>query len=199
MIYIVSENDKLKDYLAEVYYDEYIINLDSNETYSIVNHPENVLILDLHIFDSIHPILDFFHSLPENLKVMALRSTTNLAEGTLLVKKGIKSYCEFDLPRQALVEIYNIVRGGNSWVYPELMNYIIKQMSTTSTSSTNSLEKLTAKEQEVAMLVSSGNSNQQIADTLDVALVTVKKHIGSIFEKLGVKDRVSLSILVNKD
>ncbi|MGD9553526.1 MAG: helix-turn-helix transcriptional regulator [Arcobacteraceae bacterium] len=45
-------------------------------------------------------------------------------------------------------------------------------------------------------LVSKGYSNAKIANELDIAEVTVKKHIGSMFEKLEVKDRLSLALIL---
>ena len=56
------------------------------------------------------------------------------------------------------------------------------------------LENLTIKELEVLELVSQGHNNAQIAKTLSLAEVTVKKHISSLFKKLEQKDRLSLAL-----
>ncbi len=201
MIYIVCHNDNLKDILNITLENEKITFLnDKTEIFNILITTNDILILSLDIFDDIHAILDFINALPTTLKVMALRDKTNLAEGTLVIKKGIKSYFQSNLSSDALVQVLQIVKDGNTWVYPSLMSYIIQQMNSVSPSQSienNILDKLSNKEKEVALLVASGNSNQKIADSLDVALVTVKKHVSKIFEKLDVKDRVSLSILVN--
>ncbi len=50
----------------------------------------------------------------------------------------------------------------------------------------------TNSEQKVLSLVVDGLSNQEIADTLDVALVTVKKHIGNLMKKHFVTSRTYL-------
>ncbi len=52
------------------------------------------------------------------------------------------------------------------------------------------VEPLSERELEVLGLVAAGASNQEIADRLFVALTTVKKHMGNIFGKLGVTNRV---------
>ena len=54
------------------------------------------------------------------------------------------------------------------------------------------LEKLSQREQEVALLASEGLPNCTIAARLDVSEVTVKKHMGNIFDKLGVRNRHEL-------
>lgn len=48
---------------------------------------------------------------------------------------------------------------------------------------------LTQREREVALLLLSGHSNIEIANSLFVGVSTVKKHITGIFEKSGVKTR----------
>lgn len=51
------------------------------------------------------------------------------------------------------------------------------------------VEMLTEREQEILQLIADGLSNQEIAETLIVALGTVAKHTHNIFEKLGVRNR----------
>jgi LuxR family maltose regulon positive regulatory protein len=50
-------------------------------------------------------------------------------------------------------------------------------------------EMLTAREAEVARLVAAGVSNQEIAATLVISYATVKRHINTIYGKLGVQSR----------
>ena len=50
---------------------------------------------------------------------------------------------------------------------------------------------LTAREIDVLMKISFGLSNQEIAQQLFLSQSTVKSHIGSIFRKLNVENRVS--------
>jgi LuxR family maltose regulon positive regulatory protein len=51
------------------------------------------------------------------------------------------------------------------------------------------VERLSERELEVLRLVGAGHSNQAIADTLIVAVGTVKKHINNIYAKLEVGSR----------
>jgi LuxR family maltose regulon positive regulatory protein len=52
------------------------------------------------------------------------------------------------------------------------------------------VEPLSERELEVLHLLAQGNSNQEIAEVLVIALDTVKRHVTHIFEKLGVHNRV---------
>ena len=60
------------------------------------------------------------------------------------------------------------------------------------------LNDLSQREKEVALLVAKGETNQMIANDLDISYNTVKLHIASIFEKLGIRSRVALAILLSK-
>lgn len=53
---------------------------------------------------------------------------------------------------------------------------------------------LTPREIEVCQLVSEGMSNQEVADDLKVALVTVKFHLQNIFKKMEIKSRAQLIV-----
>ena len=56
---------------------------------------------------------------------------------------------------------------------------------------------LTEREREVAIAVAQGASNKEIARQLDITERTIKAHVGAILEKLGVRDRLQLSLIVN--
>jgi DNA-binding NarL/FixJ family response regulator len=54
--------------------------------------------------------------------------------------------------------------------------------------------KLTPREVEVLRLVRSGLANKQIARRLDISERTVKAHLTSIFQRLGVSDRTQAAL-----
>jgi DNA-binding NarL/FixJ family response regulator len=202
MIYLVSNNEKVKNIFKEelssdnsfkeVAEDFYIID----ETISA----HDILIIDIDLFDSLEKLMYYFIKLPKILKVIGMIEKPHLSEGSFLIKKGFKSYIGKDTSKEIIDIAIESVKSGNVWIYPQLMNFIIQQISLNSEgeSSSEILDKLSQKEQEVATLVSNGLSNKDIAEKLEVQLVTVKKHIGHIFTKLDIKDRLSLALLVNK-
>jgi len=59
------------------------------------------------------------------------------------------------------------------------------------------LALLTGREKEVALEAAKGLSNKVIARGLSITERTVKAHISATLEKLGVKDRLQLALVLN--
>ena len=55
------------------------------------------------------------------------------------------------------------------------------------------LARLTEREREVAKAVSEGLTNAEIADRLHLGVATVKTHVGALFSKLDVTNRVQIA------
>jgi len=58
---------------------------------------------------------------------------------------------------------------------------------------------LSPQELKVARLIGRGSSNKEIAASLAISDLTVKKHLGSIFQKLDVHDRLQLGVRVARN
>ena len=54
-------------------------------------------------------------------------------------------------------------------------------------------DTLTAREKTIAARVATGLSNAEIAGDLKISIQTVKNHMSSIFEKVGVASRLELA------
>jgi DNA-binding CsgD family transcriptional regulator len=58
--------------------------------------------------------------------------------------------------------------------------------------------ELTAAERSVADLVSTGRTNQEVADALFISRSTVQAHLKHIFRKLGVRSRTELAAVLDR-
>lgn len=202
MIYLISNSDKVKSIFKEDLLQNDLFKEVESDFFVLNEHTstQDILILDLDIFDTLEKLMYYFIKLPKELKIIGMIDKPHLSHGAFLIKKGFKSYIGKDTSKDIINIALDSVKAGNVWLYPQLMNFIIEHVSlnTEEEISSEVFNKLSQKEKEVAVLVSEGLSNKEIAEKLDVQLVTVKKHIGHIFIKLDIKDRLSLALLINK-
>lgn len=82
------------------------------------------------------------------------------------------------------------------FAFVNLSEYFFKNYSNVNVSLSSSVleEKysLSAREMEVLKLLSEGQSNQNISETLHISVNTVKSHINKIYKKMGVSNRLQL-------
>ena len=56
---------------------------------------------------------------------------------------------------------------------------------------------ISKREQEIVLQILAGKSNQDIEAELFISLNTVRNHVYNIYQKLNIKNRIQLSILIN--
>ena len=89
------------------------------------------------------------------------------------------------------------VHAGEAWLDPRLIAKLLAEVSGSAKAKETDPEaakiaSLTDREREVLSLITQGCKNKEIADRLFISEWTVRHHITSIFNKLGVSDRVDL-------
>lgn len=60
------------------------------------------------------------------------------------------------------------------------------------------MAQLTPREEQIGRAVAEGRSNREIAEALALREQTVKNHLTSIYSKLGLKRRVQLALLLER-
>lgn len=61
------------------------------------------------------------------------------------------------------------------------------------------VDKLSPRQRSVALLVSNGDSNKQIAFKLGLAKITVDHHIAQAIRVMNVKNRVQLAVMIDRE
>lgn len=93
-----------------------------------------------------------------------------------------------------LIEAVRTVASGGSWIDGSLLGDLLDVFRSSGIArrdDTAHHDALTDRELDVLKLMARGASNGEIADELFLATTTVKTHVGSIFSKLGVRDRAA--------
>lgn len=93
-----------------------------------------------------------------------------------------------------LIEAVRTVAAGGAWIDGSLLRPILDSYRHTvppSARPDRQLDLLTDRELDVLRLMARGASNREIGAHLHLAETTVKTHVGTIFRKLGARDRAA--------
>jgi len=114
------------------------------------------------------------------------------------LRAGASGFLLKDATREALVEAVKVVARGDALLDPVVTRRLIGEFAARrprTADAERALATITAREREVLGLIARGATNGEIADHLIVGEATVKTHVGRLFSKLGLRDRVQAVIL----
>jgi DNA-binding NarL/FixJ family response regulator len=114
------------------------------------------------------------------------------------LRSGASGFLLKDSPRADLVAAVRAAAAGDALLAPSVTKRLIEAFArrpAQTTPSPSRLASLTAREQDVLLLLARGLSNAEIATALFVSEATIKTHVGNVLAKLGLRDRVQAVIV----
>ena len=110
------------------------------------------------------------------------------------IEAGAAGFVLKDSSAEDLIAAVRAVAGGAAWFDPAVAPRLLeryRRVVAPAARNAARLDLLTDREHDVLRLMACGATNAEIGATLLVAEATVKTHVGSIFGKLGVRDRAA--------
>jgi DNA-binding NarL/FixJ family response regulator len=155
---------------------------------------------DVVLMDIRMPVLDGIAAterLREGADPLVVLVLTTFGEDDVLwgaMEAGAAGFVLKDASAEDLIAAVRAVAGGGAWFHPAVAPRILehyRRRVAPAAREAARLELLSERELEVLRLMARGSTNPEIAASLYVAEATVKTHVGSIFGKLGVRDRAA--------
>jgi len=159
----------------------------------------DLLILDIGFRD--RSGLDLIRDLrQENLpvKVIILAGALDDEQTIETLRLGVQGVLLKNMPTRMLVQCIHNVHAGGQWMEKQSLGHAFEKMLRREAGARRLATILTDRETEVMCLVARGMSNRQIASQLTVGEGTVKVHVHNIYAKLGVNNRVDLTLYAHK-
>jgi len=130
-------------------------------------------------------------------KVLILHRTPNLETAKFVLSHGAKGYGNALMKSHFIISAIDTIKEGMVWLYPEFTTMLISGIpSHDDNQNISKLDVLSSREKEVALLLKDGNTYKNIAEKLNITPRTVKAHAQHIYQKLVVKDRLGLALLL---
>ena len=112
------------------------------------------------------------------------------------LRAGANGFVLKDDPPEQLIAAVHTVAAGDALLSPAITKRVIRQFTRIPRSAPpKELDELTAREQDILLLIAGGLSNSEIGRQLYISETTVKTHVTHILEKLGLRDRVQAVVL----
>ena len=168
---------------------------DGNEALSLCKKLRpDVVLMDLRM-----PNMDGLTAI-EKLRVeqpnIAVVILTTFNEDDLMfrgLQAGAHGYLLKDTDRNTLFDTIRAAARGETLLKPEIMARVLSHTNASSTIEIKAtgLMNLTEREQEVLEAVARGERSKEIAVQLGISERTIKAHLASIYNKLGVDSRAA--------
>jgi two-component system, NarL family, response regulator DegU len=159
----------------------------------------DVLLLDIHMrqmngIETIKRLQEF--NITSKIIVLTMYDDAEYVLEAL--KAGASAYLVKDGSSDEIVRAIREVASGGAVIHPQVAKTIIAQFQDTVELNDSWQSILTSREMEVLRELALGKTNEEIAESLHIALKTVKNHVSSILSKLHVTDRTQAVIVAMK-
>jgi len=157
---------------------------DGDEALALIKrHMPDVVLLDLRMprMDGLDVVAEV-NALHLPSKVIVMTTFESQEDIQRAVRVGARAYLLKDCTQQTLLEAIRRVHLGEVFLLPQIAQKLVERIQK---------PQISRRELEVLKSVASGKSNKEIGVQLFIGEGTVKTHVASLLEKLGVTGRTS--------
>lgn len=159
---------------------------------------ESIDVLLLDIESTEQASLDLLRELPTISGRVKAVGTANAENRDLIVEAmrlGARGFLLKEASSELFLKCLQKVNAGEIWLDGRFAEAVLNAFGSYSPESkADNKNEISIREMEVIGLVVQGYKNKDIADKLFISEKTVKNHLSAIFHKVGVTDRLELTL-----
>jgi DNA-binding NarL/FixJ family response regulator len=160
----------------------------------------DVVLLDVHLPDGGgHAVIGPVHAERPGVRFLAL-SVSDVAEDVLAtIRAGARGYVTKSISPDELIGAIHRIADGDAVFSPWLAGFVLDAFSGNAATAEPharidpELDSLTAREQEVLLLIARGYTYKEIAGKLHLSVKTIETHVSSVLRKLQLSNRNELT------
>jgi len=127
------------------------------------------------------------------LKLIVLGNETCQEYLQKVIGAGAKGYLSLTAKEAEIRMAIEMVRDGSVWAPRKVLSRLLDSQRSAAKSPA-AWPKFTTRERQVLNLLRAGQPNREIALALGIDEGTVKAHIGRLMRKVGVNNRIALTV-----
>jgi DNA-binding NarL/FixJ family response regulator len=161
---------------------------------AVREHHPDILVLDIRMpkGDGLS-VLRQIHAEKLQTRVVLLTATLDEDEMLEAMKNGVSGLVLKESAAVGLVQTVRRVQRGERALEPSMVSRALDRLAQREEAK-KIVEVLSKRETEIVKMVAAGLRNKEIAVKLSIGEGTVKTHLHTIYEKLGVHGRVELTM-----
>ena len=157
----------------------------------------SLILIDSACTDHIFELLAVFRRTRPHLRLIVLGLEEDQEHIQLIIGAGAKGYLAHTAKANEVRMAIEVVQGGSAWAPRRVLSNLVDLSSSEERRPAPvDKPKFTRRETQVLELLMEGHPNRVIGEELGIDLATVKKHVGTLMRKVGVKNRITLSVQV---
>jgi two-component system, NarL family, nitrate/nitrite response regulator NarL len=127
-------------------------------------------------------------------RIVILATAIDRADQMIAIQLGAHGILTKDTTPEMLLKCVRCVVGGQYWLGHQTVSDLVDAIVLRPADHRASKAKLTSRELDIVTAIVDGASNREIAEQFKLSPQTVKNHLSSIFDKLGVSNRLELAL-----
>ena len=153
----------------------------------------SLILIDAACTDHIFELLATFRRTRPHLRLIVLGLEEDHEYIQRIIGAGAKGYLTHTAKESEVRLAIEIVQDGSAWAPRKVLAKLLEVSSEGSRSAAKE-PKFTKREGQVLRLLVAGHPNRVIAEELGIDVMTVKAHVGRLMRKVGVENRIALSM-----
>ncbi|MDQ2835080.1 MAG: response regulator transcription factor [Acidobacteriota bacterium] len=155
----------------------------------------SLILVDSACVDHVFELLAMFLRARPQVKLIVLGLEEDHAHIQRIIGAGAKGYLAHTAKESEIRLAIEIVQDGSVWAPRKVLAKLLEAPARDASRERTVGElKITNREAEVLRLLVAGHPNRSIAEEMGIDLITVKAHVGRLMRKVGVANRIELSV-----
>jgi DNA-binding NarL/FixJ family response regulator len=153
----------------------------------------SLILIDAACADHLFQLLETFRRSRPHLRLIVIGLEESHEYIQQVIGAGAKGYLAHTARENEIRLAIEIVRDGSVWAPRKVLARLL-EASTAEARGAQAEPKFTERENQVLQLLVAGRPNREIAEALGIDAATVKAHVGRLMRKVGVENRIALTM-----
>ncbi|MDP9052425.1 MAG: response regulator transcription factor [Acidobacteriota bacterium] len=153
----------------------------------------SLVLIDAECTPHLFELIATFRKARPQLNLIVLGNETSQEFVERVIGAGAKGYLALTAKESEIRMAVEMVRDGSVWAPRRVLSRLLDHRRVPA-SQDAPVPRFTAREIQILNLLRAGQPNREIALTLGIDEGTVKAHIGRLMRKVGVNNRIALTV-----